>query len=372
MTHLTAAKQVWLWKRPYRHLSAKRLAFAAVIADNLPEPVTETALSFQKAADLLRLAEMATARHMGVSLSEIEAEFAIDRRTAQRMTKALEDIFPNCVTLTDDDRRKFWKINFNEARLMLAQGLRDSELAALEMSIRRVEQDGTSLESRALRGLRDRLLANMPGSHARRAEADAEAVLEAYGFAFRPGPRVLASQDLLGIVAESLKGPHQLKIIYAGGRDPARERVLEPHGLLLGTRRYLVAREHGGPMQHFRLDRITSAQIAASSFSRDPSFNLSDHSARAFGSYHAEPEYGEVIWRFTPAAAPVARAFLFHPHQVAQDGADGSLTVRFHASGHMEMAWHLYQWGDAVEVLAPDVLRDMVAQHRRSDFAALP
>ncbi|MFD2101821.1 hypothetical protein ACFSKJ_00015 [Tabrizicola soli] len=32
-------------------------------------------MSFQKAADLLRLAELATARYQGVSLAEIEAEF---------------------------------------------------------------------------------------------------------------------------------------------------------------------------------------------------------------------------------------------------------------------------------------------------------
>lgn len=51
---------------------------------------------------------------------------------------------------------------------------------------------------------------------------------------------------------------------------------------------------------------------------------------------------------------------------------DGSLTVRFTASGHLEMAWHLYMWGDGVKVLAPDTLRGMVAMHRRSDFPALP
>ncbi len=53
------------------------------------------------------------------------------------------------------------------------------------------------------------------------------------------------------------------------------------------------------------------------------------------------------------------------------DDPDGSLTVRFDASGHLEMAWHLYQWGDQVAVLAPEALKDMVAAHRRADFPAL-
>ena len=51
-------------------------------------------MSFQKATDLLRLAEMATSRYAGVSLTDVEQTFAVDRRTAQRMTKALEDVFP--------------------------------------------------------------------------------------------------------------------------------------------------------------------------------------------------------------------------------------------------------------------------------------
>ena len=331
-------------------------------------------MSFQKAADLLRLAELATARYQGVSLTEIEQEFGVDRRTAQRMTKVLEEMFPHFITRVDDERRKFWKLRADDARLMLAQGIRDSELAALELAIRRAEREGLVTEVRTLSGLRDRLLAAMPGPHARRAEADAEAVLEAHGFASRPGPRVRIGPDLMGVIGAALKGPHLLTVIYAGGRDPDRVRRLEPYGLLLGTRRYLVAREveGDGRMQHYRLDRITSARLEADSFARDPAFDLTTHAARAFGSFHTDAEYCEVVWRFSAAAAATAREFLFHPTQEMTDERDGSLTVRFTASGHLEMAWHLYMWGDAVEVLAPEPLRAMVNRHRRGDFPALP
>ncbi len=67
-----------------------------ICAIRVAEPVTAEAgdeMSFQKAADLLRLAEMATSRFGGISLTEIEEAFSIDRRTAQRMTKVLEDMF---------------------------------------------------------------------------------------------------------------------------------------------------------------------------------------------------------------------------------------------------------------------------------------
>ena len=49
-----------------------------------------------------------------------------------------------------------------------------------------------------------------------------------------------------------------------------------------------------------------------------------------------------------------------------------SLIARFHAAGWLEMAWFLYQWGDAAEVLKPAGLRDLSENYRRSDFDALP
>ena len=82
----------------------------------------------------------------------------------------------------------------------------------------------------------------------------------------------------------------------------------------------------------------------------------------------ARSQFGEVVWRFDPRAADYARGFEFHPDQVIEDQPDGSLIVRFHASGWMEMCWHLYQWGDAVEVLEPEALREMVEGYRRGDF----
>jgi len=36
------------------------------------------------------------------------------------------------------------------------------------------------------------------------------------------------------------------------------------------------------------------------------------------------------------------------------------------------MAWHLYKWGDTVEVVAPDELRELVSEHRRTDFPSFP
>jgi predicted DNA-binding transcriptional regulator YafY len=44
--------------------------------------------------------------------------------------------------------------------------------------------------------------------------------------------------------------------------------------------------------------------------------------------------------------------------------------VSFRASGLRELAWHLVTWGDAVEVVRPDRLREILVSELRQALAA--
>ena len=180
---------------------------------------------------------------------------------------------------------------------------------------------------------------------------------------------------MLGAIAVAIKAPFSLTIAYQGANDgAAQNRVVEPYGMLLGIRQYLIARDlgNGRHFRRFRLDRITSAAITGQSFARAPDFDLDAYAAQSFGSYHSDAEYQPVIWRFAPTAAAAAREFEFHPNQVVTEEPDGALRVTFTASGWVEMVWHLYQWGDKVEMIAPAELRELVKGHQRGDVGVLP
>ena len=330
-------------------------------------------MSFHKAQELLKLAQMAASRHRGVSLPDISQEFGVNQRTAQRMVRAMQSIFPSFTFSTDSDRRRWWKLR--DTTLIGMQGIYDRELVALEMSIRRAEREGAQSEVEALQALRGRLVATLPSGHARRAEVDAEAVLEAQGYACRPGPKVKTSSVVTGTIATALKAPFTLIIRYQGKQDAEpRDRTVEPYGMLLGTRPYLIARDltNGPGFRRFRLDRISEASITGQSFVRDSEFDLDAYAAQSFGSFHSEAEFGQVVWRFSPVAAATAREFVFHPDQIVTDQADGGLIVTFRASGWVEMAWHLCKWGDAVEVLEPPELREMAAAWQNDSIGVLP
>lgn len=152
-----------------------------------------------------------------------------------------------------------------------------------------------------------------------------------------------AEPGVLEAIAEALKGPFLIAIAYSGADGVKAERRVAPHGVLFGMRRYLVVRDEDRDpaLRHFRVDRIRTARLLGASFVRGPGFDIAAHAARAFGSFQDEARFGELVWRFAPSAAETARAFAFHPGQRLEDRPDGSLVVRFEASGWLEMAWHL-------------------------------
>nr|WP_170385636.1 WYL domain-containing protein [uncultured Ruegeria sp.] len=326
-------------------------------------------MSFEKARDILRLADMAMSRHMGVSLREIEEEFGVAKRTAQRMTQALHEIFGDSVSVNDadPDRIRRWKITSSALAGLHLNGA--EELEAIEVALSRLDEPGDVRQRQALQALRDRLLAALPSAKARIAETDAEAALEAFGMAARPGPVAYADREVVEAIAKAIRGFNVMRIVYGG-----EVRLVEPYGVLLGARRYLVARQpaKGNNLRHFRLDRIEDAEVTKDWFERAPDFDLSSYAEAAFGSYHNPDQVTEVVWIFSKAAADRAANWQFHPKQVVKRLGDGRLEVRFRAGGWLEMAWHLYQWGDEVEVVSPKALRDLVHVARRSDFEALP
>lgn len=197
---------------------------------------------------------------------------------------------------------------------------------------------------------------------------------EAEGLAMRPGPRPRIKVLVLEDLSEAIKACRKVRIQYRNRRTrQVKERLVHPYGFLHGHRHYLVG-WHENPKANdvalFSLPNIESVELAEETFVRNPDFDLQAFAARSFGLFQGEEPF-ETVWRFAPEAAADAADFVFHPNQVLEPQPDGALVVRFTATGDLEMAWHLYAWGDKVEVLEPRRLADMV-HGRRVAWPALP
>ena len=331
-------------------------------------------MSFEKAQRLIEVATFVASHRMGVTVDDVQGRYRSSKRTAQRLLHTLELQFPDAECGFDEDGRKRWKLRTGALRDLLT--LSSDELAALDLSIETLKRNAQGVEAAQLEALREKIVALVPRGKLSRIETDHEALLEAQGLAARPGPSARLTSDIASTISVALKASERLRIVYLSrGSTRATARIIEPYGVLIGTRRYLVAKpksDPDGPLRHYVAENIRSAERTGEYFERDRDFRIDLHAQRAFGTFQNESEIDDVVWKFRQDAADHARSFVFHPAQILEDQPDGSLIVRFRAAGHLEMCWHLYMWGDKVEVLAPKTLRKMVHRYRRADFPALP
>lgn len=304
------------------------------------------------------------ASHYGLTLEEIEEALECKRRTAQRFLRVLEELYSDRFVKTQrEDRRLAWRIApaprgqpdlpASEVTLEEAQ-----ELALAE---RELAERGLKERARILRALQDKLRLLMAEQARRRLEVDIEALMEGEGLVSRPGPRAALDEHVLPSLREALLKNRRIRLTYRTPGKAVRTHLLEPVGVLYGLRPYLLAIKPGRPdTAVWRLDRVDRVEVTDEGFTRGEGQDLASMTADCFGIWREAPV--DVELRFTPSAAEDARQWRFHASQRVTEEADGHLRVRFRAGGIEEMAMHLITWGDAVEVLAPERLRQRMAE----------
>ena len=330
----------------------------------------------KKAEQFLDLVTLVSSRRTGITLDDVIEQFGVSYRTAQRMIHGLVDRFPETESFTDDEGHKRWRMPGGTVRDLIS--ISADELAAIDLGIAHLKRAGSVVEAQSLESLRGKVISMIPNQRIARLEPDHDALLEAQGFVARSGPRPRINEDIARTVAEAIKACRYLEITHRSADEKkARARKVAPYGILSGLRRYLVVLDptdtrKKNTIKTFRMDLIESATLTNEFFERPSDFDLQAYANRAFGLYQKDDEYGPVVWKFKPEAAERARDFLFHPDQKEEILPDGSLQISFQASGYLEMAWHLYTWGDKVEVIKPKALKEIVEGYQRKDFLALP
>jgi predicted DNA-binding transcriptional regulator YafY len=313
-------------------------------------------MRYEKLALLLRMARLLAGNSEGMTLDEIAAEAGVDRRTAERMRDALRDLFPTMEELREGRAKRFRIRGGLDGFL---QAPTADELAELEAATRGLEGGGGEARAVLLRSLAAKIRAALRPAVRQRIDPDLEALVQTEAFVLQAGPRPLADAATLGRLRECMKAGRVCAMDYPTAEGRTRRRAVEPYGILFGKAYYLVGPEAGKPEPVlWRLDRMRKVEIGEAAAGPPADFALAEFAARSFGAYQEEP--ADIALRFAPEAAADARRFLFHPAQTVEDLADGSLAVRFRSGGLLELARHLFTWGDTVEIIAPPRLRELM------------
>ncbi|MBL4940043.1 MAG: WYL domain-containing protein [Colwellia sp.] len=280
-------------------------------------------------------------------------KFGVSKRTAERMIEKVGIVFTQIEDFTVDGKEKHWRLPSGMVNRFISVDAQ--ELAELEIAIKHAEHNNMSRQVDILKRLYLKISNLQKGNLKRKTATDLEALIEAEGFALRPGPRPQVAPAVLEKLREAMLKCCQVDLHYVS-RTYGSESVQPvcPYGFLYGNRRhYLVAfnlNEQVNAFRLFSLSNIKNVTLTQTPFERDEGFSLQAYAERSFGVYQGEKAYN-VVWKFSPKAAVDAREFMFHPTQIFEELEDGSLIVRLCASGRLEMDWHLYTWGDEVEDL---------------------
>lgn len=168
-------------------------------------------------------------------------------------------------------------------------------------------------------------------------------------------------------IAGALVEHRQMRVLYHGReRDQTSERTISPQRLIYyRSNWYLDAWCHmRKSLRTFSLDRLHLVEILDKNTHTISSSALDAHFTTAYGIFAGQPKHTAEL-RFTPTAARWVADEHWHPDQQGKVFSDGSYLLTVPYNDPRELVMDILKYGAEVEVLAPDVLRDMVREKLR-------
>jgi predicted DNA-binding transcriptional regulator YafY len=311
-----------------------------------------------KAAIVLDLARRMAASAEGLTLDEMARDLEVGRRTAERLRDAVLYLFPQAEEVSDPPTKR-WRIR--DGLSAFQQAPTTTELLELTKAAETLRRQGEGGRAAQLETLELKIRAAMRSTALNRIAPDLEALVRAETIAVQAGPRPFEHETTLAAIRHAIMAGVAISFVYNRGSKPGERREVAPCGLMFGRANYLVAAEIGADSpKTFRLDGVADVQVLSRPAAPPEGFDLTAFANRSFGIYQDAVEDVELI--VLPAAAAEAKVWRFHPTQTLTDNPDGSVTVKFSASGMRELAWHLFSWGENVRVVAPDRLNQAMAE----------
>jgi predicted DNA-binding transcriptional regulator YafY len=172
---------------------------------------------------------------------------------------------------------------------------------------------------------------------------------------------------VLEAIAEGWGAGHKVQIAYCSPKDDTfHERIIAPYFLEpTASGVYVIGHdEASGETRTFKLERMQTARVLPESYIIPADFDPIAYLEHSWQIMTGD-QPTEVILRFTPNAATYVRERNWHASQALDSHPDGRLTLRLCIAEPREMLPWIRSWGPQVEVLAPEWLREKVAEDLR-------
>ena len=299
---------------------------------------------YSRVTDIIELIILMQSKVAGVSLNDIQEEFDVSRRTAERMRDSVLNLLSQVGEIPTDSRVKRWGfINYSMNELVSFSKDEIATLEKLKQNCDKISKKDLSTITNKIKTLNQTKLNSL--------EQEIEFILNCEGYAVKQSPNYKIDLDSISTIRESIRGSFKLS-----GKYNDKDKILSPLGLLFGEKIYLVAIEDnkGGEPFTYLLHRFQNLKLTNKKFDSN-GFDLREFAKKSFGVFQGE--IYNVKLNFDATAAEDASNYNFHPTQKGKWEKDGSYTVTFKASGDKHIIWNLFKWGDTVKIIAPKELK---------------
>jgi len=175
---------------------------------------------------------------------------------------------------------------------------------------------------------------------------------------------------ILGTLAEAWVNQQTVRIWYqALGDEEASERSIDPYFIepaAAGHSSYVISHCHRtNEIRTFKIERISAIETTSEAYVIPPDFDANEYLTSAWGVV-AGGEAETIKLKFKPEVARLFEEVIWHPSQVVERQPDGYLIMTLAVSFSEELYGWILNWGEKVEVLEPEELREEIAETARA------
>lgn len=297
----------------------------------------------------------------GKSAGDLSAELDCHSRTVYRDLEALQQAgFP--LFTEQEGSKTYWSI-MDGGRHQMPLPLNLTELMALYFSRNMLKElRGTAIYD-SLAALFEKVRATLPPPYTQYLDGLSR-TLEIGFKAYKPNPGFEKLRDQLNTAIQELRC---IDIDYFSmSRNALTQRRVAPYRLWYSKETfYVIGFCHlRQSIRLFALDRIDRLDITDEHFEAPADFDANAFMQFSFGVFQGQPVRVRV--RFDPQTAGYIKEKIWHPTQELVDEKDGGLVFSVEVAGIEEIKFWVLKWGAGATVLAPDRLRQAVAEEIRA------
>ncbi len=312
----------------------------------------------EKLNELLDLLLVLQNSYTGKTYDELQEIYGFNRRRLERMMSVLVEQFGDKIEVVENltDRKKHFRlkkgtinplINFSSDDFCLLEQLKElindnSRKKKLEELISKIK----SINPKSSNSL----------------ETDIQYLLESQGYATRQYCKENIEPKIFEIILQAILEQKKLQFDYTNSNGYKFKAIIHPYGVQYWEKNYIVGfDEYSKGVLKYLISRIKNLEKLDEFFEKDENFDLKQYLEQSFGIFNSKPEKVELL--FDKSVRDDVINYHFHPTQKLKENDDGSITVKFSASGMIEICWNLYKWEDKVKIVSP---KEFINEYKNS------